>query len=72
MKKYKLVIIAGLVIIGLSSCVTVEPWEREQLSKPIMIMDKNPIEKGIQIHHLEYREGSAGATGAQSGGCGCG
>lgn len=72
MKKYKLIIIAGLVIIGLSSCVTVEPWEREQLSKPIMIMDKNPIEKGIQIHHLEYREGSSGATGSQSGGCGCG
>jgi hypothetical protein len=72
MRKFKVIIILVLVGIGLNSCVTVEPWEREQLSKPIMIMDKNPIEKGIQIHHLEYREGSAGATGSQSGGCGCG
>ncbi len=72
MKKYNKMILLGLIGIGLTSCVTVQPWEREQLSKPIMIMDKNPIEKGIQIHHIEYREGSAGATGAQSGGCGCG
>lgn len=72
--KKKTTIIAGLVLITLSlqSCVTVQPWEREELSKPIMIMDKNPIQKGIEVHHLEYREGSAGATGAQSGGCGCG
>ncbi|TAL70894.1 MAG: DUF4266 domain-containing protein [Bacteroidetes bacterium] len=62
-----------ILIIGLClGCTTVEPWEREGLSSPIMIFDKNPIEKGIKIHHIEFREGSAGATGSQSGGCGCG
>ncbi len=55
-----------------SGCVTVQPWEREGLADPIMIMDENPIEAGIKEHPLDYREGSAGATGAQSGGCGCG
>ena len=53
-------------------CTTVQPWERGNMSSPIMILDKNAIEKGIQIHHIEFREGSAGATGSQSGGCGCG
>lgn len=68
---FGLLIIFALLLIA-SACTTVQPWEREQLSKPIMQFDANPVEKGIQLHHLEYREGSSGATGSQSGGCGCG
>ena len=61
-----------LLFLLLSSCATVKPWEREGLSDPIMIMDENPIDAGVKEHFLDYREGSEGATGAQSGGCGCG
>ncbi|MEZ4655482.1 MAG: DUF4266 domain-containing protein [Candidatus Eisenbacteria bacterium] len=53
-------------------CATVRPWERDQLSDPIMMFDENPIDAGFDQHHLDYREGSTGATGARSGGCGCG
>jgi hypothetical protein len=56
----------------MGGCATVKPWERETLAEPIMQFDENPLDKGIEVHHLEYREGSAGATGAQQGGCGCG
>jgi hypothetical protein len=56
----------------LSGCAAVQPWERENLSDPIMIFDENPIDSGIREHYLDYREGSEGGTGAQSGGCGCG
>ena len=71
MKLLKYILI--IIIIGFCmSCTTVQPWERESLSSPVMIFDKNPIEKGIKIHHIEFREGSSGATGSQSGGCGCG
>jgi hypothetical protein len=56
----------------LSGCVTVKPWEKEGLSDPIMIIDENPINAGIKEHFLDYREGVEGATGAESGGCGCG
>lgn len=59
-------------LLFLSGCATVKPWEREKLSDPIMIIDENPIDAGLKEHHLDYREGSNGATGAQSGGCGCG
>ena len=55
-----------------TGCVTVQPWEREILSDPTMIFDENAIEKGILEHHIDYREGSVGGTGAQAGGCGCG
>jgi len=57
---------------ALCGCARVQPWQREDLSDPIMIFDENPIEKGIKEHPIDYREGSSGGTGAQSGGCGCG
>lgn len=56
----------------LAGCATVRPWQRQELADPIMIFDENPIESGIKEHYLDYREGSVGGTGAQSGGCGCG
>ena len=56
----------------LYGCATVKPWEKEGLSDPIMIIDENPINAGIKEHFLDYREGVEGATGAESGGCGCG
>lgn len=61
-----------LTLSSLLGCAAVQPWERESLSDPIMIFDENSVEKGILEHHLDYREGSVGGTGAQSGGCGCG
>jgi Domain of unknown function (DUF4266) len=65
-----------LLLIGAASllygCATVKPWEKESLSDPIMIIDENPINAGIKEHFLDYREGAEGATGAESGGCGCG
>ena len=64
-----LLIIAAILLYG---CSTVKPWEKEGLSDPIMIIDENPINSGIKEHFLDYREGAEGATGAESGGCGCG
>ena len=65
-----------LLLLGAASllcgCATVKPWEKEGLSDPIMIIDENPINAGIKEHYLDYREGAEGATGAESGGCGCG
>ena len=67
MKTRILLLLAAALL--LSGCATVKPWEKEGLSDPIMIIDENPINAGIKEHYLDYREG---ATGAESGGCGCG
>jgi len=74
MRKRISVLLASLILLSVMSigCARVQPWQREDLSDPIMIFDENPIEKGIREHPLDYREGSSGGTGAQSGGCGCG
>lgn len=69
----RLILLIGLVFAGgLASCAAVQPWQRGDLADPIMIFDENPIDSGIREHYLDYREGSIGGTGAQSGGCGCG
>ena len=65
-----LILLAVASLIG--GCFTVQPWEKEGLSDPIMIIDENPINAGLKEHFLDYREGAEGATGAESGGCGCG
>jgi len=64
-----LLLLSAFLLYG---CATVKPWEKESLSDPIMIIDENPINAGIKEHFLDYREGTEGATGAESGGCGCG
>jgi hypothetical protein len=71
----RIIVFLMLCLLALSvggGCARVQPWQREDLSDPIMIFDENPIEKGIKEHPLDYREGSSGGTGSQSGGCGCG
>lgn len=72
--KIKTVLFAFLLFLALlfAGCATVKPWEKGLLGDPVMMIDSNPLEKGIFEHHLDYREGSVGGTGAQSGGCGCG
>ncbi len=67
--KILILLLASALLFG---CATVKPWEKESLSDPIMIIDENPINAGIKEHFLDYREGVEGATGAESGGCGCG
>lgn len=73
MKKVSLIpVLLWLLAMAVSGCATVQPWEKGELADPIMIFDENPIDAGINEHYLDYREGSVGGTGAQSGGCGCG
>ncbi|MCH9008457.1 DUF4266 domain-containing protein [candidate division KSB1 bacterium] len=73
MKKFALIkLLLWLLAMAVSGCATVQPWEKGELADPIMIFDENPIDAGINEHYRDYREGSVGGTGAQSGGCGCG
>jgi hypothetical protein len=65
-------LILGALALGTTGCAAVNQADRGYLSDPIMIFDENAIEKGVGEHYRDYREGSVGGTGAQSGGCGCG
>ena len=61
---------AGLLLL-LSACSTVAPYERERLAQPDMILGRNGDAKAGEEHATAYREGSSGAVGSSGGGCGC-
>lgn len=58
-----------------TACQPIEPWvkpyEREHLSDPIMLLDRDPVSSSYMDHVFEVREGARGATGGAGGGCGC-
>ena len=49
----------------------VKPYQRELLSKKIMIFQPDPHEDVLDQHMLEAREGAVGGYGSAGGGCGC-
>lgn len=61
-----------LAATSLPGCAAVAPWEREHLADPLMQFPENGFDRGLHEQHWEYREGAAGGTPGQSGGCGCG
>ncbi len=69
----KLVRLLTLILIAamLVGCAATSPWQREQLSKPVMQFDHNKEETIAREHMLNTLEGSAGGFGIGGGGCGC-
>lgn len=60
-----------LLILSLSACSTVKPWERGDLSK--RNMQGAPIaQKAALDNHIYFsKEGASGGGQAAGGGCGC-
>ena len=58
-----------------SSCSSVKPWvkpyERQNISDPIMNFSRDPVSDAYLSHVHDAREGAQGADGGSGGGCGC-
>jgi hypothetical protein len=69
----RLLAIAGIATMALmgTACVTVQAWERGRLADPQMKFDNDASLAAYQAHWQEAREGAAGGSGVQGGGCGC-
>jgi len=69
------VLLALLVLMGLSACGPIEPWvkpyERDKLADPIMALEGDAVSASYIQHVYEAREGARGGEGAAGGGCGC-
>ena len=69
------VLLALLVLMGLSACGPIEPWvkpyERDKLADPIMALEGDAVSTSYIQHVYEAREGARGGEGAAGGGCGC-
>jgi hypothetical protein len=63
--------VAPLLALAIGGCAPVQPYERALHAKPKMQLDPSPEGTLLENHVYDYREGSAGASGAVGGGCGC-
>jgi hypothetical protein len=60
-----------LVLLGLTGCAGVQPWERDVLARPEMSLDSAPLDAAIDDHIYFSKEASSGGRGFGGGGCGC-
>ncbi|WP_108126445.1 DUF4266 domain-containing protein [Saccharospirillum mangrovi] len=55
----------------LSGCTAVQPWERGTLAEPGMELGGDPVDGYVDNHIYFSREAAVGSGGVGGGGCGC-
>ena len=69
--KNKTILVLGILVLLLSSCVAVKPYEKVNINDPDMQLTDRKSKK-FETSFQVYREGASGANGGKSGGgCGC-
>lgn len=67
----KILIISFITILGFSSCVSVQSYQKMYLNDEDMQLGEKKIES-LENSAMMYREGASGANGGKNGGgCGC-
>lgn len=67
----KLVLLIGLAMLALSSCVAVKEYEKVYINDPNMKLSAASDQR-FELNFQVYREAAAGANGGKTGGgCGC-
>jgi len=71
--KWKSLFLITLTFLCLSitSCESVEAWERGTLAKPEMAIESDALEATLNNHIYFSKEASNGGHSATGGGCGC-
>jgi hypothetical protein len=65
------VLLAAIVATLVSSCATVQPWDRDLLAQKKMRFVPNPSMQAVDDHVYFSKEGSTGGQEVGGGGCGC-
>ena len=66
-----LFLMAVSAISGCSAATTVHPWEKQNLAKPEMTFDYDPLDTRYTEHIYSSKEAASGGAGVGGGGCGC-
>ncbi len=66
----RIISILGLLLF-LSACTTVQPWEKDLLAKPSMSLVPSEVDSALDEHIYFSKEASLGGQGVGGGGCGC-
>jgi hypothetical protein len=65
------VLITLIVLLSGCSSMGVEPWERNNLAKPEMTLNSDPLTSALDDHIYFSKEASSGGRSFGGGGCGC-
>ncbi|NTW57134.1 MAG: DUF4266 domain-containing protein [Chlorobiaceae bacterium] len=60
-----------LIMLALSACSTVQPWEKGTLARPEMTFEGDPLDTKYTEHIYSSKEAASGGAGVGGGGCGC-
>ena len=60
-----------VLLLLLSSCQSVDPWERGMLARSEMQMDTNTLDSRLKNQIYFSKEASSGGTEVAGAGCGC-
>lgn len=67
----RIISLFSIISFSLGGCANVEPRDRNHLAKEHMDTIPDPLLASMKDHYYFSREGTTGATGVGSGGCGC-
>jgi len=67
----RLILGALAILVAVTGCASVRPYEREYLADPIMDPAREAHLLARDQKWLEAREGSTGGVGGAGGGCAC-
>ncbi len=59
------------VLLLMSACTPVKPWQRGRLALPQMALNPDPMESALRQHTAFSKESASGGYGGSGGGCGC-
>ena len=62
---------ASLAALAAGGCSTVQPWQKEALSKRSMRFGQSRASQPFVAHSLSTIEQAEGGEGGDGGGCGC-
>ncbi len=71
MKKLALFTLASVLLMTITGCANVKPWQREHLADYTMRADRDPLGTAQTEHIWFSREEANGGGGVGGGGCGC-
>ena len=60
-----------VLLLSMSACTAVKPWERGHLARAEMAFTPDPMERKARDHIFHSKEGSSSVSADSGGGCGC-
>ena len=71
LKKWILLAMAAALVVAVSGCAAVKPYEMEHMADELMTNSHEVAAARHEMKWLEAREGSTGGVGGAGGGCAC-